>query len=202
MADETLREMTDTGTQVLATMVETKTTGGFTNWLSSNGTSWGESGPASGPSLQLEDTGLGVVSFGASPAQVESALGPLLGLWTASPESGCDPHQFSEIEWDDLVVEFNQGFFTGYRDILGGWTSIGSPRTPSGPPNPKITTAAGIGVADSLSQLESAYPGLKQSGSFTFTSADRIHFVVESNAYPPAADSPIDEIKIGTCGDF
>lgn len=203
MAGEGLRNVTDTGTAVVASMVNRS--GGLTDFSSTNGVTWEESGSTLDVPLQLEANGLGVVSFGASEDQVESILEPSLSAPSATPLSGCDlthgPRQFIEIEWNDLVVEFNEGSFVGYRDILGGWSSIGSFGTPSGPSRPAITTATGIGLGSTLAQLKEAYPGLVQTGSFTWTSPDGIHFVLESGP-PVSAQSTVMEIKTGTCGDF
>jgi hypothetical protein len=199
MATDRLSSVTDTGTEVVASMVNSSGVGA--TFTSSTGTTWQASSPSVHIALQMEGNGLGVVSYGASPSQVESILNPTLSAPTATPSSGCaydrGPPQFTEIEWDDLAVEFNEGFFVGYRDISGGLNSSSSNLTPG----PDITTAAGIGLGATFAQLKEAYPDLVQTGSFTWTSPDGIHFVFES-ATSMSAQSTIDEIKTGTCGDF
>lgn len=199
MATERLNSVTDTGTEVVASMVNSS--GVRATFTSSTGTTWQESSSALHIPLQMEHDGLGVVSYGASPGQVESILNPRLSAPTSTPLSGCaydkGPPQFTEIEWDDLAVEFNEGFFVGYRDISEGLNSSSSTRTPG----PIITTATGIGLGATFAQLKEAYPGLVQTGSFTWTSPDGIHFVFES-ATSMSVQSTIDEIKTGTCGDF
>jgi hypothetical protein len=203
MASAALRSVTDTGSEVVASMVNRS--GGLTTFTSTSGFTWEESSSALYVSLRMEENGLAAVSFGASPRQVESILDPTLSAPTATPVSGCayhqGPPQFTEIEWGDLVVEFNEGFFVGYRDILGGWSSIGSFSSPTGNPDPAFTTATGIGLGSSFAQLQMAYPGLARTGSFTWTSPGGIHFVLGSAA-PVSAQSTIIEIKTGTCGDF
>ena len=197
MAALGLRNLTDTGTQIVASMVDHA--GELTNFTSLDGTMWRPGSPSDVP-IQLESDGLGVVSFGATPEQVQTALSPLLQSPTGTPESGCDARQFKEIEWNDLIVEFNEGFFTGYRYVLGGQAAIGKLVQSTGPPNPVITTSTDIGLGSTLAQLDQAYPGIPQFGSFTLTS-DRMHFVFDpSRSLSP--QSKITEIKTGTCGDF
>jgi hypothetical protein len=199
MATERLKSVTDTGTEVVASMVNSS--GVLATFTSSTGLTWQESSSALRIPLQMEGDGLGVVSYGASPGEVESILNPTLSTPTATPLSGCaydkGPPQFTEIEWNDLAVEFNEGFFVGYRDILGGLNSSSS----TGTPDPDITTATGIGLGATFAQLKEAYPNLWQSGSFTWTSPNGINFVFES-ATSMSTQSTIDEIKTGTCGDF
>ena len=149
--------------------------------------------------IGLESDGLGIVGFGATFSQVKSALSAYLGESTGEPDSGCGP-EWTQIEWHDLVVEFHVGVFSGYRDILGGWPPTSNKTGRS--PDPSVATSNGVGLGGTLGQLKSAYPDAYQSGSFTWTSPDGIHFVIESVNYPPSLDSPIAEIKIGTCGDF
>jgi hypothetical protein len=199
MATDGLSSVTDTGTELVASMINSS--GSLTTFTSSTGMTWQQSSSAPHIPLQMEGDGLGVVSYGASPGQVESILNPTLSTPSATPVSGCaydtGPPQFTEIEWNELAVEFNEGFFVGYRDILGGLNSSST----TGNPDPDITTATGIGLGATFAQLEKAYPDLQQTGSFTWTSPDGIHFVFGS-ATPMSAQSTIDEIKTGTCGDF
>ncbi|MGH9016202.1 MAG: hypothetical protein ACRDY1_00505 [Acidimicrobiales bacterium] len=205
MAGAGLRTATNTGSEVVVSLVHHA--GGVTSFSTTDGTTWVASGPGSSiaHAPQLESEGLGVVSFGANPSAVESALEPDLGAPTATPRSGCayshGPPQFTEIEWGDLVVEFNEGFFVGYRDIVGGWASIGSVERATGAPDPVLTTSSGIGLGSTYAQLQAAYPGLIHAGSFTWTSPNGIHFLFGSDP-TMNPDSTVTEIKTGTCGDF
>jgi len=144
------------------------------------------------------------VDFGTTRVQVETTLSSLLGAPTGHPNSGCE-REYSQIEWNDLVVEFYNGIFIGYRDLQGGWSTLMSAKQSGRGPKPQLTTSSGIGLDSTRGELEAAYPTLRQTGSFTWTSPDGIHFVIDSEGlatYPPPLDTPVREIKIGTCGDF
>ena len=69
----------------------------------------------------LEANGIGTVHFGISKAQ---AVGELSALYGTATDSGvntaCGP-RWTEVQWTDLVAEFYQNTFSGYRYDMGDY---------------------------------------------------------------------------------
>ena len=168
---------------------------------SANGTS-----PSTNPStgVVLGPDGLGVVQTGDPESVVTGTLSHYLGAPTAEPAAVCTGR--TEVEWDDLALEFSDGQFTGYRYLPGG---LGANREgsdqPTGPATPALLTAAGATLGTTLSELQALHePGsltAAQGGSFVEDGAkagDRL--ALELGGTTPT--SPVVEIKGGsTCGD-
>jgi hypothetical protein len=155
---------------------------------------------------RLEPWGIGVVRFGAAKAKAVAELGAQLGIPSArSVNTGCGP-RFSEVAWGDLVVEFRDSRFSGYRYLRGGWplTTRGSPRTssPSKPVSPRLSTATGISLGSTLSQLRASYGKPRRVGADMWRSSNGLIFVDDALRDPVPPSSRIIEIKIGTCGAF
>jgi hypothetical protein len=159
---------------------------------------------APGTTPALGDNGLGVAYFGSSEDETVKALSAYFGSPTGQPASGCD-QQWTEVAWNDLIVEFLDHIFIGYRYLVGASEYTQTTDLPAGVISPTLETITGIDLTSTLGQLERTYPDVQQTGSFQWTSPDGIHFVVDSDqttTYPPPPSSTISEIKIGTCGDF
>jgi hypothetical protein len=152
----------------------------------------------------LGPDGLGVVQAGDPEGEVIGAISHYLGTPTAEPAAVCPGR--TEVEWNDLALEFSGGQFTGYRYLPGG---LGAGRNssdqPVGPPTPAIQTAAGATLGTTLSELQALHqPGAltaEQGGSFVedgTKAGDRLALVLGSMT----PTSPVIEIKGGsTCGD-
>lgn len=148
--------------------------------------------------IRLDGNGLGVVGFGASASMATKTLTAVLGAPTAHPSAGC-AGDYSEIAWHDLIAQFRDGRFAGYRYLAGGLTGI-SPTiaTLRAAKVPKLDTATGITLGDSFAEVKRAYPVLKQSGSFFWRTASGIVFAFDAPGNVAAA-SQIYEIKNNVC---
>jgi hypothetical protein len=77
-------------------------------------------GPASALSY-LNSNGIGPAHFGTPQRAVIAALRPSLGKPNATGiNTGCGKNP-AEVAWHDLIAEFRDGRFSGYRYIRGGW---------------------------------------------------------------------------------
>jgi hypothetical protein len=152
----------------------------------------------------LRATGIGSVPVGAPKARAVAALQRLLGPPNATFASpGCG-RRFTEVAWRDLVVEFREGQFSGYRFAEGGWPHSGqqSPdRVTSKKPTPPLSTASGITLGSTVGELRHAYGALRMTGAVQWTASNDLNFVESStvrNTRLP--DNRIVEIHTKTCG--
>jgi hypothetical protein len=128
----------------------------------------------------LQSNGIGSVHFGAPRQTVIAALQPSLGRPNATGiNTGCGK-DLIEVAWHDLIAEFRNGRFSGYRFILGGWplTTPGSPRdhVSSMTPTPPLRTQTGITLGTTFRQLHSAYPTLRRTEAVRWTAPDGLTF--------------------------
>jgi len=141
---------------------------------------------------------LGIVSFGAPSTLVTNKLSALLGAPTGHPPAGCDG-DYSQVAWHDLIAQFRDGRFAGYRYVAGGSAGVSPTSTTlRSATRPKLATASGITLGDTFAEVRRAYPVLHQSGSNFWRTASGIVF-----AFDPATGhvttSPIYEIKNDVC---
>jgi hypothetical protein len=169
-----------------------------------------QSGAVSAPSTKrpaLDSSGIANVHFGLPKAKAVAALQASLGKPNATGiNTGCGP-AVTEVAWHDLIAEFRNGTFTGYRYISVGYplTTAGSPDDPGAPTSrtPALTTVRGITLGSTLRELRAAYPGLIRSGALKWTAPNGLVFVEASQTSKPTSPTAtIAEIKTGTCGDF
>jgi len=148
--------------------------------------------------VRLEANGLGVVSFGASTSSATKSITGVLGAPTGNPSAGCTG-EYSQTAWHDLIAQFKNGNFAGYRYLAGGSSGL-SPTTTSirGAKVPRLATTTGITLGDTLAEVRRAYPRLDKSGSDTWRTSGGIVFAFfdEGDAIPT---SPIYEIKNDVC---
>jgi hypothetical protein len=164
----------------------------------------GSAGGLSAPTLRPD--GVGPVRFGGTKAAAVAELSHLFGHQSAAGiNTGCGP-RYTEVEWGDLVAEFRQSRFTGYRFVKGGYplTTPGSPREASPPTSVflKLATATGISLGSTLAQLRRRYRVLRRVGSDAWQTSYGFRFAVDAQHDPVPPSSRVIEIKIGTCGDF
>ena len=100
------------------------------------------------PKPILGPQGVGSATFGLTRIETVARVSALLGKPSSVVfvNSGCGP-RFTEVEWNDLVLEFRAGIFSGYRFMKGGWASLnGKPNalSKSKYPIPDIATDARI----------------------------------------------------------
>ncbi len=168
------------------------------------------SGSLSAPGTKrpaLDSNGIGNVHFGLSKVKAVAALQAWLGNPNATGiNTGCGP-AVTEVAWHDLIAEFRDGTFTGYRYVLGGYplTTRGSPHDPVARTTrtPALTTGRGITLGSTLGELRAEYPGLTQSGALKWAAPNGLVFVeAPSTTEPASPTATIAEIKTGTCGDY
>lgn len=156
---------------------------------------------------RLDSTGIGPAHFGLSRHAVIAALRPSLGRPNASGiNTGCGKN-LTEVAWHDLIAEFRDGRFSGYRFIRGGWplTTPGSPHdhVAGTAPLPPLRTAAGITLDSTFAELRSAYPHLSRTAALRWTAPNGLIFTEPFTvANPTSPANPIIEIQTKTCGDF
>ncbi|HXR21836.1 MAG TPA: hypothetical protein VN786_04705, partial [Acidimicrobiales bacterium] len=73
--------------------------------------------------LQLDGSGLGLANFGEPAALSTEAITAVLGAPTGHPSAGCTG-RYTQAAWHDLIVQFNEGRFTGYRYVAGGFDGV------------------------------------------------------------------------------
>jgi hypothetical protein len=163
-------------------------------------------GPASALPY-LNSNGIGPAHFSTSQQAVVAALRPSLGRPNATGiNTGCGKN-LTEVAWHDLIAEFRDGRFSGYRFIRGGWPlkTPGSPHdhVAGAAPLPLLRTAAGVTLGSTFAELRSVYGHLSRTASFRWTARNGLTFTEPSTvANPNAPANPIIEIQTKTCGDF
>jgi hypothetical protein len=153
----------------------------------------------------LEADGIGSMHFGMSKTKAVASLNSVFGKPTAEGISRACGSRFAEVGWHDLIAEFREGRFSGYRFIEGGWPRLTSQSfhqvTAAKPPTPLLKTALGITLGNTLGQLRAAYGKLKLSGAVQWTASNGLNFIESSAvANPRSLADRIVEIHIGTCG--
>lgn len=158
----------------------------------------GAVGATATASIRLDGNGLGIVSFGASSSSVTNRLTAVLGAPTGHPSAGC-AGDYSQVAWHDLIAQFRNGRFSGYRYLAGGPAGV-SPTitTLRSATVPKLATATGITLGDTFAEVRRAYPVLRQSGSDFWRTASGIVFAFDAPT-DPVATSLIYEIKNDAC---
>jgi photosystem II stability/assembly factor-like uncharacterized protein len=149
--------------------------------------------------------GLGVVKVGASQAKAVATVRRYLGPPTVTTTRGVCPGR-TEVEWNDLALEFYRGNLAGYRYMRGGLTHAGSLTKTSSPLTPPLRTATGATLGMTLAQVRPLYPAgdfsEEQGGSINVPgtkSGDHLRLEFFSDT----ASTPLEEIKGGiTCGDI
>jgi hypothetical protein len=100
------------------------------------------------------------------------------------------------VAWHDLIAQFRQGRFTGYRYWI---SSSGAPPTPGATVSPRLQTATGITLGSTFGQLQRVYR-LTQTGTDSWKAPNAIVFVLDSPTYPSPPSAPVYEIKtFGVC---
>lgn len=154
---------------------------------------WSSIGPAGGSRVShvtLQASGLGPVKFGATQKAAVSRLSELLGHRPTGHSSSVCVGGIKNVSWNDLVVQFKKGQFSGYRY----WVTQANPTV-----WPKLATANGITLGNSFSTLQDRYGrSLRQTGT-DFWSAGQLTFGINSGSSPAPPNSPVYEIKVAVC---
>ncbi len=137
--------------------------------------------------VTLEGDGLGSVRIGASEGAATRELSAELGSPSDLPASGCTG-PYRDVEWHDLVVQFKNGRFSGYRY----WVS-----RPHETVEPRLRTRRGITVGSTFRDLRRAY-ALTQTGT-DFWSAQGLTFGLSGFTYPSPPSAPVYEVKVTVC---
>jgi hypothetical protein len=155
----------------------------------------------------LNSNGIGPAHFGTPQRAVIAALRPSLGKPNATGiNTGCGKN-LTEVAWHDLIAEFRDGRFSGYRFIRGGWPlqTPGSPHdhVAGSAPLPLLRTAAGVTLGSTVAELRSLYGQVRRTASFRWTAPNGLTFTEPSTvANPTSPANQIIEIQTKTCGDF
>ena len=169
------------------------------------GSSPGGSGSA-GPPLavaRLSAQGIGGVRIGATKARTVAVLSRVFGPPSRRFVSDACGPRYSEVAWGHLYAEFRQDSFSGYRYLSGTWLRTGVfPGRNLSVLRPRLTTAGGITIGDTLGALRRTYGTLTPVGTSRWQSNGGLVFYDNAQRYPDPLGSRITEIKYGTCGDF
>jgi hypothetical protein len=152
----------------------------------------------------LGPDGLGVVQIGASEASAVSTMTHYLGAPTSTTPGDCPAR--TEVQWQDLSLEFSKGTLMGYRYLRGGLAAVGSEHPPTGRGTPLLRTSTRATLGTNLAQVRSLYPprafSEEQGGVIVVdgtTNGDRLFLGFFENS----PSTPLTEIKGGSpCGDF
>lgn len=117
--------------------------------------------PVSAPSIVLEENGLGIVAFGASPDEALAALGVQLGAptydsgWISSfsPYGTCPGQEIRVLEWNRLRVFFGDTTFGTQKFFQ--WTYAAYEGEPAWP---ELATREGVTLGSTAEALVAAYP--------------------------------------------
>jgi hypothetical protein len=166
--------------------------------------SGGPSGAAAGAVARVSNRGIGGVRIGATKAQTVATLSRLFGPPSRRFVSdGCGSPTVTEVAWGNLYAEFRNDTFSGYRYLSGTWLRTGVyPSRNLSSVQPRLATAAGITIGDSLQQLRRAEGTLTPVGTARWQDGAGLVFYDNATRFPDPASSRITEIKYATCGDF
>ncbi len=148
--------------------------------------------------------GLGIVQTGDAQAQAVRTVSHYLGRPTTTTAPGpCDGR--TEVEWNDLSLEFSHGVFDGYRYLEGGLADAGTLHPPMGPGTPVLKTATGATLGMTLEDVRPFYAAghfsYEQNGSIVVAGTkegERLFL----GFFSTTPSTPLREIKGGsTCGD-
>lgn len=137
--------------------------------------------------VTLEGDGLGGVRIGVAEGAATRELSTELGRPSDLPASGCTG-PYRDVAWHDLIVQFKNGRFSGYRY----WVS-----QPHEKVEPKLRTRRGITVGSTFRDLRRAY-ALTQTGT-DFWSAQGLTFGLSGLTYPSPPSAPVYEVKVTVC---
>ena len=141
----------------------------------------------SGRHLDLGGNGVGAVRIGTSQATAIRELTAQLGPPSGRPVADC-PGTYTDVAWHDLIAQFRDGRFSGYRYW---YAQAGRSITP------RLTTANGVTLGTTFASLRDAYR-LTQTGTF-FWSADGMTFGLAGDTYPSPASAPVYEVTVTVC---
>jgi len=141
--------------------------------------------------LQLDGSGLGLANFGEPAALSTEAITAVLGAPTGHPSAGCTG-RYTQAAWHDLIVQFNEGRFTGYRYVAGGFDGVSPSReTLHAPVVPMIATAKRITLGSTMAEVKRAYRSLDRSGTDFWRTPSGIVFAFYSGKPNPSPLSPV-----------
>jgi hypothetical protein len=150
-------------------------------------------------SVQLDGNGLGLAKFGAPAALTTEAINAVLGAPTGHPSAGCTG-KYTQASWHDLIVQFTDGRFTGYRYVADGFDGVSpSLETLHAPVVPMIATAAGATLGSTMAEVRRAYRSLHRSGTDFWRTPSGVVFAFYSSEANPSSSSPVYEIKDNVC---
>lgn len=152
--------------------------------------------------VTLSGHGIGSVRFGLAKAPAVERLSRLFGQPSQRfVNSGCGA-RYTEVAWGHLYAEFRAGTFSGFRYIENGWPPKRYGLKVHRSDLPKLSTARGVTLGNTLGEVRAAYGRLRFVGTDRWGSRDGLVFYDNAERDPEPLSSRIVEIKTGTCGDF
>lgn len=152
--------------------------------------------------LVLDPDGLGAVKAGDDESGAVSTMVQYLGPPTSTTPGDCIGR--TEVQWNDLSLEFSNGVLDGYRYQRGGLTAVGIEHPPTGAGNPLLKAMTGVTLGMTLGAVRLLYPpgdfSEVQGGAILVPSFNGELFL---GFFSDASSTPLTEVKGGrTCGDF
>jgi hypothetical protein len=165
----------------------------------------GGSGPGTPTNPVLGPDDLGVVRAREEQAAAVAAMTQVLGPPTSTTPGTCPGT--TEVQWNDLSLEFASGSFAGYRYLRGGLAAVGATSSPSpGPGTPLLKTSTGATLGMTLAQVRTLYPAdafSAEQGGRIAVAGTRAEDRLFLGFFDQAPTTPLTEIKGGNpCGDF
>jgi len=148
--------------------------------------------------------GLGIVQTGDAQAPAVQAVSRYLGAPTKTTTPGpCNGT--TEVEWNDLSLEFSHGVLDVYRYLEGGLSDVGTLNPPTGPGTPVLKTAIGATLGTTLMEVRPLHPASAFSqvqGGAIVVPGTKTGERLFLGFFSTSPTTPLSEIKGGsTCGD-
>jgi hypothetical protein len=156
--------------------------------------------PGATAGLVLGPDDLGIIHAGEAQTVAVATMTRFLGPPSSTAPGTCQGT--TEVEWNDLSLEFSGGSFAGYRYLRGGLAAVGATSRPSpGPGTPLLKTAAGVTLGMTLAEVRPLYPpeafSAEQGGRIAVggtKTGDRLFL----GFFDQAPGTPLSEIKGGS----
>lgn len=172
---------------------------------SGNSASTTSSSARSTAGVVLGADGHGTIEIGDAQAPAVQTMSRYLGSPTRTTTPGpCIGT--TEVQWNDLSLEFSHGVLDGYQYLEGGLPDTGGEsQTPTGPGTPVLKTATGATLGMTLVEVRPLYPAAdfsEEQGGSIIVSGTKAGERLFLGFFSSTPSTPLTEVKGGsTCGD-